>query len=167
MKLTRNGVLALGLAVLTIILDQASKAYMVGPFHLLERGSVAVAPFFHLTAVSNPGVSFGFLSADTPLGRWGLVAFASVVVIALGVWAAGSVRLISALALGLIIGGAAGNNLIDRVRLGSVIDFLDFTRMGFPWVFNVADSAITVGVALLLLDSFLTPQATSTPQPKT
>jgi signal peptidase II len=63
-------------------------------------------------------------------------------------------RPLFATALGLFIGGALGNNLIDRARIGEVVDFLDFSGLYFPWVFNVADSAITVGVMLLLLDSF-------------
>ena len=62
-----------------------------------------------------------------------------------------------AAAIGLIMGGAVGN-VIDRIRLGVVSDFLDFTQLGFPWVFNVADSAITVGVVLLLLDNLLAPK---------
>jgi signal peptidase II len=62
------------------------------------------------------------------------------------------VRPLLATALGLVIGGAIGN-LIDRVRFGAVADFLDFSRLYFPWVFNVADSAITIGVLLLILDS--------------
>ena len=81
------------------------------------------------------------------------MAFALVVVAALAVWARRVDRPLLAAALGLVIGGAIGNNLIDRVRFGAVADFLDFTGLHFPWVFNVADSAITVGVVLLLLDS--------------
>ena len=80
------------------------------------------------------------------------------VVIALVVWAHSVRRPLAALALGLVMGGAIGNNLIDRVRLGAVADFLDFTALGFPWVFNLADSAISIGVVLLLLDSFLRPK---------
>ena len=75
--------------------------------------------------------------------------------VALAVWARRTVRALPALALGLIMGGAVGNAL-DRVRLGAVVDFIDVSGIGvFPWVFNVADSAITVGVALLLLDSLV------------
>ncbi len=157
MKITRNSALALGVAALVVLLDQASKLYLMGPFHLAERGSVTVAPFFHLTAVSNPGVSLGFFQAHGDVGRWSLVLFAAVVVAFLAQWLWRTDRLISALALGFIIGGAVGNNLIDRVRLGWVIDFFDFSGLGFPWVFNVADVSIDVGIALLLLDLALTP----------
>ena len=73
--------------------------------------------------------------------------------VALALWPRRPDRLLPAIALGLVIGGALGN-LVDRVRFGAVVDFLDFSGLWFPWVFNVADSGITVGVALLLIDSF-------------
>ncbi len=163
MKLTRTGWFAFILAAVVVVLDQASKAYVTGPLHLGERGQIPVLPFFKLSSVANPGVSFGFLRADTPLGRWLLVAFSAVVVVGLAVWAARQSRIWTAVAVGLIMGGAIGNNLIDRARYGAVVDFLDFSGLGFIWVFNVADSAITVGVVLLLLDSFLTPNKPATP----
>lgn len=156
MKITRTGWIAFILAAVVVALDQASKAYVTGPLQLGERGEIPVLPFFRLSSVANRGVSFGFLRADTPLGRWMLVAFSAVVVIGLAIWAARQTRLWTALAVGLIMGGAIGNNLIDRVRYGAVVDFLDFSGLGFKWVFNVADSAITVGVILLLLDSLMT-----------
>jgi signal peptidase II len=159
MKISRLGWIAYGLAALVVALDQASKAYLIGPFHLRERGAVPVLPFFDLHWVANRGVSFGMLNAGDSVGRWLLVAFSAVVVIGLVIWAARVSRLWTAISVGMIIGGAVGNNLIDRVRLGAVTDFLDFSGLGFPWVFNVADSAITLGVALLLLDSLLTPTA--------
>ena len=156
LKVTRPGWIAYGLALVTVVLDQWSKAYVTGPLDLADKGSIPVLPFFHLTSVANRGVSFGLLRADTPIGRWLLVAFSAVVVLGLAVWAAQQSRLWTALATGLIMGGAIGNNLIDRARFGSVVDFLDFSGLGFKWVFNVADSAITVGVVLLLLDSLTT-----------
>jgi signal peptidase II len=103
-------------------------------------------------------VSFGLLRADTEAGRWILVAFATAVVAALAYWARRLDRPLTAVALGLVIGGAIGNNLIDRVRFGAVADFLDFQGLFFPWVFNVADSAITVGAVLLIYDTFLRPK---------
>jgi signal peptidase II len=154
----RPGWIAYALAALVVALDQASKAYVTGPLDLPEKLRIPVIPpFFNLSSVSNPGVSFGLLRADSPLGRWLLVGFAAAVVIGLAVWAWRLTRLWTALAVGLIMGGAIGNNLIDRVRFGTVVDFLDFSGIGFRWVFNVADSAITVGVILLLLEGFLTP----------
>ncbi|MDR3513993.1 MAG: signal peptidase II [Caulobacteraceae bacterium] len=147
--------MAYAVAAAVVVLDQASKAWILGPFDLPERGVVEVLPVFRLSMVWNPGVSFGLLAAKGDLGRWLLVAFAAAVVVALAVWARRSVRLVSALAVGLVMGGAIGNNILDRVRFGAVADFLDFSGLGFKWVFNVADSAITVGVILLLIEMAL------------
>lgn len=151
--------LAVGLALLVVLADQASKAWMLGAFDLADRSPVDVLPFFRLTLVWNAGVSFGMLTAHSPLGKWLLVGFASAVVCALAAFGARAERRLTAAALGLVMGGAVGNNIIDRVRFGAVVDFLDFSGLGFKWVFNVADSAITVGVALLALDMILTPSA--------
>jgi signal peptidase II len=107
---------------------------------------------FHLTMVWNRGVSFGLFRADEGLGRWVLVAFSLIVAAVLVVWARRVERPLMAIGLGLVIGGAVGN-AIDRIRFGSVVDFIDVSRLYFPWVFNVGDSAITIGVAFLLLDS--------------
>jgi signal peptidase II len=158
---TRLGLYAYALALVVLVLDQLSKAWVLNGLHLAERGQIPVASFFRLTMVMNQGVSFGLLRADGPVGRWLLVTAALVVVVGLIAWARRADRPLFAAALGLIIGGALGNNLIDRARIGQVVDFLDFSGLYFPWVFNVADSAITVGVVLLLLDSF----APTTPKP--
>ena len=152
---SRLGLFAYALALVTVALDQLSKAWVLGPMHLDDKGSIAVLPFFHLTLVENRGVSFGLLRADTPLGRWALVAAALAVVLGLIWWVRKTDRSLFAAAIGLVIGGALGNNLIDRARIGRVVDFLDFSGLYFPWVFNVADSAITVGVGLLLIDNLL------------
>jgi len=151
---TRQGWLAYGLAAVVVILDQISKFWILNVFDLPARGHVPVAPFFSLSMVWNRGVSFGMLRAEVDLARWGLAAFSFAVAIALIVWARKTHRLLTAVALGLVVGGAIGN-LIDRVRFGAVADFLDFSGLWFPWVFNVADSGITVGVILLLIDSAL------------
>ena len=153
--MTRLGLFAYALAATIIVLDQLSKWWVLSVHRLPERISTEVLPVFSLTMVWNRGVSFGLFQAED-WGRWLLAGFSAVVAIALAVWARKVERRLTALALGLVIGGAIGN-LIDRVRFGAVADFLDFTRLGFPWVFNVADSAITVGVIVLLLDSLLTP----------
>ena len=160
---SRWGVAAYLIAGATVILDQLSKYWILDIVDLRHHSPIEVLPFFQLTMVWNAGVSFGMLRADSPAGRWLLVAFALAIVTALVVWARRISRPILALAVGLMLGGALGNNLIDRVRFGAVADFLDFHALYFPWVFNVADSAISVGVALLLLDSFVhskTPSAT-------
>jgi signal peptidase II len=151
---TKLGLFAYALALVAIVADQVSKAWVLHGVHLVEGAPVTVLPIFRLSLVWNRGFSFGLLS-ESSLARWGLFAFSVAVAIGLAIWARRIARWLPALALGLIMGGAVGN-AIDRVRLGAVVDFLDFTRMGFPWVFNVADSAITVGVVLLLLDSVLT-----------
>jgi signal peptidase II len=159
-KITRQGLAAYVVAATVVVLDQASKAWILGGFDLPDKGSVAVLPVLRLSMVWNRGVSFGLLTAHDSGGRWLLVAFAAAVVAVLAVWAARMNRLLGAIAVGLIMGGAIGNNIVDRVRFGAVADFLDFSRLYFPWVFNVADSAITIGVALLVLDSLLTPKNT-------
>ncbi len=152
---TRLGMLAYGVAGLVIVLDQLSKYWILDVLHLPARSPIGVLPVFQLTMVWNAGVSFGMLRADTPLGRWLLVGFALAIVGALVVWARRMTRPLLAVAVGMMLGGALGNNLIDRVRFGAVADFLDFHGLYFPWVFNLADSAISIGVVLLLLDSFL------------
>jgi signal peptidase II len=156
---SRNGLVAYGVATLVLVLDQLSKYWVLDVLKLPNRPPIRVLPIFELNMVWNPGVSFGLLRADSPTGRWLLVVFALVVVIALALWARRAARTFTAVALGMILGGALGNNLIDRIRFGAVADFLDFHGLGFfPWVFNVADSAISIGVVLLLLDSFLRPK---------
>ena len=152
--LTRYALLTYALAVLVLILDQLSKAWILYGLHLADLGMVPILPFFRLSLVWNRGFSFGLLS-QVDLARWGLSIFSVGVAIALALWARRTTRVLPALGLGLIIGGAVGN-AADRVRMGAVVDFLDFTGTHvFPWVFNVADSGITVGVILLLLDSLL------------
>jgi signal peptidase II len=153
--ISRWGMLAYGVAALVVVLDQLSKYWILDVVRLQDRAPIQVLPVFQLTMVWNPGVSFGMLRADTSLGKWLLIAFALAIVVALILWARRITRPLLATAVGLMLGGALGNNLIDRVRFGAVADFLDFHGLFFPWVFNVADSAITIGVALLLLDSFL------------
>ncbi len=152
-----NGWLAYGVALGAMVIDQLSKFWILYGFDLPEKFSVPVIPrLFRLTMVWNPGVSFGLLRADNPAGRILLSLFAAAVVIGIGWWVRKAERRLTAVALGLVMGGALGNNLIDRIRLGHVADFLDFSGTGFfPWVFNVADSCITIGVALLLLETFI------------
>jgi signal peptidase II len=151
---TPFGWIAYGLAATVIVLDQVSKYWILHVVDLPTRGQVPVTPFFSLSMVWNRGVSFGLLRAEADLARWGLAGFAVVVAIALAIWARKADRTLTGVALGLIIGGAIGN-VIDRIRFGAVTDFLDFTGLGFPWVFNVADSGVTVGVALVLLESVI------------
>jgi signal peptidase II len=151
---TRLGIGAYLLAILVVALDQASKFWILNVFDLPSKVTVPVAGPFHLTFVWNRGVSFGLLRAEVDLTRWALAAFSVIVAVFLAVWVRNANRRVLAVALGLVIGGAVGN-VIDRIRFGAVADFLDFSRLWFPWVFNVADAAITCGIALLLLDMLL------------
>jgi signal peptidase II len=151
---TRLGWATYALAAVVIALDQLSKYLILKVLFLPHVGQVKVLPFFNLTMVWNQGVSFGFLRAEQDLARWGLVGFSLIVAIGLAVWARRTTEPLRCAALGLIIGGAIGN-MIDRINFAAVVDFLDFSALHFPWVFNVADSGITVGVILLLLESFL------------
>jgi signal peptidase II len=159
--ITRLGWASYAAALVVVLADQMSKAWVLGPFDLPGKGMVEVLPVLRLTMVWNRGVSFGLLGAHGDLGRWALVAFETAVAIALAVWARRGERPILSLALGLVIGGALGN-VIDRARFGAVVDFIDVTALHFPWVFNVADSAINVGVALLLWDSLTAKPAATT-----
>lgn len=159
-SIAANGWLAYAAALAVVAVDQASKAWILYGLQLRPGESVRLLPILSLTGVQNIGVTFGMLRADTALGRGLLSLFALVVVAALGVWARKAERRLMAVALGLVMGGAIGNNLIDRIRLGHVTDFIDVSGLGFfPWVFNVADICIDVGVGLLLLDALW-------PQPK-
>jgi signal peptidase II len=158
---SRSGALAYGLAVAVIAIDQSVKAWIVGGLRLAMGVPLPVWGPVRLTLVENTGVSFGLFQSDESWTRWALAGFSLVVAVVLGYWVRRAEKPFTGLALGLIIGGALGN-FIDRVRTGEVVDFVDVTALYFPWVFNVADSAITVGIALLLAESFLQPRAGAT-----
>ena len=148
----RYRLMAYGLAVGIILADQLIKTWFLG-LHLPIGGSLPLLGPVQLTMVWNPGVSFGLLRADNELGRWALSLFPLIVAAVLAWWARTADRRLMSLYLGLLMGGAIGN-AIDRVRFGAVVDFLDVSRLGFPWVFNLADAAINIGIVLFLLDSF-------------
>ncbi len=152
-SISKLGWAAYGLAAFVILADQLSKYWILYVYDLPARFSTPIAGPFSLTMVWNRGVSFGLFRADADLVRWILTLFSIGVAIALAIWVRKAHRPLLGVGLGLVIGGAIGN-AIDRIRFGAVVDFLDFQRLGFfPWVFNVADSAITIGVVFLLLDS--------------
>jgi lipoprotein signal peptidase len=135
--------------------DQASKYWIVNGLHLPARGSVAVLPVLNLTWVENRGVTFGLLRGDGPWSAIILAAVALAVVVALLVWLRRAERGLVAVALGSIAGGAVGN-VLDRLRLGYVVDFIHAHAFGWSWyVFNVADAAIVCGVAALVIESVL------------
>ncbi len=148
------GKIGYGVALATVLADQLSKFAILRIIDLPERGPINLLPVLSLTMVWNPGVSFGLLRSEGVVGRLALAGFALAVVTALAWWTRRTPRVLTAVGLGLVMGGAVGNNLVDRLRFGRVADFIDVSGLGFfPWVFNVADSAITVGVAILLVDS--------------
>lgn len=156
----RLALFAYALALVVIVADQALKWWVLDVFDLPARVSAPVVGPFWLSWVENRGISFGVLNLDadwTRYTRWALSAFSIAVALSLAVWVRRAERPILAVAVGLIMGGAIGN-VIDRVRFGWVADFLDFSRLWFPWVFNVADSAISVGAVLLIWDLFLAPR---------
>lgn len=140
-------------ALLVFIIDQISKYWIVNIVRLPEGNGIDLLPFFRLTFVGNVGVSMGMFTAQSDVGRWGLVVVTGVIALAVAIWIAREKQRTDVIALGLILGGAIGN-IIDRVRFGYVVDFLHFFWGTHSfWVFNVADAAISCGVLLLLLRS--------------
>jgi signal peptidase II len=153
--------LGAGVAVVILIADQLSKIAVLNFFGVplftpppgFWPGPSAemLPPVFNLTLVWNRGVSFGLFAAESLWQKYLLVALALVVVAFLVWWLTRAAGVVLTLAIGLLIGGAVGN-VIDRLTYHAVVDFLDFSGLGFPWVFNVADAAISVAVAFLVLD---------------
>lgn len=141
--------------VVILIADQISKHVILRIVDLDVVGQIQVLdPWFNFTMVWNRGVSFGLFQA----GSWWqigiLIAVSVGVSLMLAVWMMQAERRLQAVSFGMIIGGAIGN-VIDRFAYGAVADFLDFSGLYFPYVFNVADAGISIGVALLVLDLFL------------
>ena len=140
------------IATATLALDQLSKwlilnVVMKPPF-LIE-----LMPVLNLVLGYNRGVSFGLFGSDSQIGRWLLSALAILIVCALTIWLLRVDKTRLSIALGLIIGGAIGN-VTDRIMIGAVVDFIDFHVGGFHWpAFNVADMGITIGAAILILDT--------------
>ena len=160
----RAGIVA---AVIALVLDQATKLWLLFVFDLGRRGAVAVTPFFDLVLAWNTGISYGWFQQDGPVGAAILLGFKVVAVIALAIWMARSKTRLATIGLGLIIGGAIGN-AIDRAAYGAVVDFalfhIQWGGKTLNWyVFNIADAAIVVGVASLLYDSFRGPDAVKAP----
>jgi len=141
----------LWLSLACVLADQASKVIALDGLTLYQP--VALAPFFNLTLVYNQGAAFSFLSDAGGWQRWFFTALAVLLSLGMTIWLARLARdqRWIAAALALVIGGAVGN-LIDRLRFGYVVDFLDFHWAGWHWpAFNIADSCISVGVAILLV----------------
>ncbi|MGJ4961145.1 signal peptidase II [Bradyrhizobium sp. HKCCYLRH3061] len=151
----------------TLVIDQASKLWLLYVFDLPNSGTVRITPFFDLYLAWNIGISFGWLQSESALAQYGLMAVKAVAVVALGIWMARAESKLATAALGLIIGGAIGNG-IDRLAYGAVVDFALFhIQIGgtvYNWyIFNMADVAIVAGVAGLLYDSFFGAHAAKAP----
>jgi signal peptidase II len=153
--------LGLVVAALTCVADQASKLYLLFGYDLPAHAPIRLGPFFDLVFTRNTGISYGLFQTEGALGQFALLAFKVAAVIALAVWLSRTRDRLSAVSLGLIIGGAIGN-AIDRLAYGWVFDFVYFhvrtAGWEFNWyVFNLADVAIVVGVIGLLYESLRGP----------
>ena len=152
---------ALGISLFVFLLDRVSKIWILDVYNLPSLGSVEVLPFFSLTMVWNYGISMGFFQADGDAGRIVITVLTAIITLVLLRWLFKESKTLVGYGLALVIGGAIGN-IWDRVQFGAVADFLHFhiSNISF-YVFNVADSAITLGVVFLLWDALLSPQKTS------
>jgi len=146
------------LSALIVLADQLSKSYITS--HYGEFEFTTVLPILDITRMHNVGAAFSFLATASGWQRWLFISLAVIVSIGIVVWLYRMPRSQGLLACGLalVLGGAMGN-VIDRIRLGAVVDFIHFhwDRAYFP-AFNIADSAITVGAACLILDALLEPK---------
>ncbi len=135
-----------------LIVDQLTKWIMIGPLALEQVRQIELSPIFNFTWVQNFGISLGLAQAQNDTQRWLLVALTGAIAIAVGYWIRREDKQGDRLALALVLGGALGN-IVDRVRFGYVVDFLDlhFGEVRPFYVFNVADAAISIGVVILLL----------------
>ena len=162
--LTRFG---LAVAATAAAIDQALKLWLLFVFDLGGRGIVTLTPFLDLVLTWNTGISYGLFRQEGPLGQWLLLALKAIAVILLWIWLARATTRLTALSLGLIIGGAIGN-AADRYAYGAVADFVLFhvttASFSFKWyVFNFADVAIVAGVIGLLYETVIGGSAVKAP----
>ena len=150
----RTFLFAILIIVTSILSDQLTKLWVI-EWMLNQRAfQVPITPFFSIVLVKNTGVSFG-MGQGLGLGPWFFISLASMIVLWLVIWAIKSKERWLRLSLALVIGGAIGN-IIDRIRYGGVIDFLDLHLYGYHWpAFNLADSYVVLGIVFLLIDSFV------------
>lgn len=147
----------LAVAAAVFVVDQAVKWLVTGPLGVDFLGAYkTILPIFDLRFTKNEGVSLGMLRAETELTRWLLVAFTAAIATGVAIWMTREDKSADRLALGLVLGGALGN-ILDRIRLGYVVDFADlhFGEWRPFLIFNVADAAITIGVLILLARALL------------
>ena len=145
------------LALLVFLADQATKWVVIYPLQLQFRREISILSFFDLRWVENRGVSMGLFEATSDTMRWLLVGMTTAIATFVAVWLWREKRRDDAWGLALVLGGALGN-IVDRIRFGYVVDFMDlhFGEWRPFLVFNVADAAITIGVLLLLVRALLT-----------
>jgi signal peptidase II len=167
--LLRGPLTGLGLvtALITAAVDQAVKLWLLFGLDLGARGIVTLTPFLDLVLTWNTGISYGLFRQEGPLGQWALLALKAIAVILLWIWLSRATGRLTALSLGLIIGGAIGN-AIDRFAYGAVADFVLFhvttATFSFKWyVFNLADVAIVAGVIGLLTETLIGGSAAKAP----
>lgn len=159
--------LGAAIALLACLADQASKNYLLAIYHLGDRGVVPVTSFLNLVLAWNTGISYSLLPQQGPMGQAILLIAKAIAILCLWVWMAQARTRITALSLGLIIGGALGN-AIDGLRFGAVVDFVHFhittATWHFSWyIFNLADTVIVAGVIGLLYESFFADYAAKEP----
>lgn len=143
-------------ALVVVIADQASKFWLLYGLKMEDHERLTITPFLDFALAWNPGISFSLFRQETATGRWILLALtlAATLLLCVWLWRVGSK--LAGVALGAIVGGALGNGH-DRFVYDAVVDFLDFHAFGYHfYVFNLADSAISLGVVLLLYDSLIT-----------
>ena len=155
-----------GVALVACLLDQASKLYLLF-VHDLAAHPIRLGPFFDFVLAKNTGISYGLFQSEGALGQWLLLGFKAVAVLLLWAWLSRAQSRLTALSLGLIIGGAVGN-AIDRLAYGWVADFVFFHISSGNWrfnwyVFNLADVAIVAGVIGLLYESLAGDRAAKAP----
>ena len=167
------------IAAAIFVVDQVVKWWVAGPLGLRQEGdSIAVLPIFAFTRTHNPGVSLGMFTAQSTEMRLALIAVTGLIALAVGIWMMREKAFGDIAALGLVLGGALGN-IVDRSRLGYVLDYADLHFSGIPpylcpsyqagWcrpflVFNVADAAITIGVLIVLARSLFMREKPAEPQ---
>ena len=153
--------LGYAIALVVLLLDQLSKYWAVHSLALPDGNDVEILPIFRLIWVENRGVSMGFLTSSTDMGRWLLTLATAAIAVGVAIWLWREKKAPDAIALGLVMGGAVGN-IVDRVRLGYVQDFLNlhFGAWSPFYVFNIADAGISIGVALLVLRALVMRDAT-------
>lgn len=152
----RKGAIGFSIAAIVFVLEQITKWVVLGPLNLRNTQSVEVLPIFRLNYTENHGISLGLFQASSDAMRWVLVLVTAAIAVGVAWWIGREEKRWDQIALGMVLGGALGN-ILDRVRHGYVVDFADLHFGDFRpfFIFNVADAAISIGVAILLLRAFL------------